>query len=234
MRVHLLVFDVNETLSDMTPIASTFRQIGLSEHDATTWFAGVLRDGFAATAAGAPVAFGDCAVGTLTSLLDAAGRPEDARSDDVATVLAAMRDLDAHPDVAPGLAALTALGLRLVTLTNGAVAMTEAMFDRAGVLDLFEHRLSVDAVGPWKPAPAPYAYALEVCDVGPGEAALVAVHPWDVHGAQRAGLAGVWVNRAGARYPSYLPPPDLTVASLEELAAVVGDWSPTRPGRVSP
>jgi 2-haloacid dehalogenase len=50
---------------------------------------------------------------------------------------------------------------------------------------------------------------------------LVAVHPWDVDGAARAGLATAWVDRDGAPYPAYFTAPDLTVGSLTELAAKV-------------
>jgi 2-haloacid dehalogenase len=42
-------------------------------------------------------------------------------------------------------------GVRLVTLTNGAAAMSDGALSRAGVLDLFEARLSVTDAGRWKP-----------------------------------------------------------------------------------
>ncbi len=220
-RPDVVVFDVNETLSDMAPIAARFRDIGLGEQAASTWFASVLRDGFAVAACGGAVPFAEVASGNLALMLEAAGRPPERRERDVATVLSALRDLDAHPDVQPGMQALADHGYRLVTLTNGSVALSEPMFARAGVLELFEHRLSVHDAGRWKPDPAAYAYALTVCSVPAERAALVAVHPWDVHGAQRAGLLGVWVNRTGGGYPPYLPAPDVTVARLTDLPSAL-------------
>lgn len=216
-RPDLLVFDVNETLSDMTPLAARFVEIGLGEQAAATWFACVLRDGFAMAASGGDVPFAAVASANLALMLETAGHSPERREQDVATVLSTLRDLDAHPDVQPGLQALADAGYRLVTLTNGSVALSEPMFARAGVLEVFEHRLSVQDAGRWKPDPAAYAYALQVCAVPAEKAALVAVHPWDVHGAQRAGLRGVWVNRTGGGYPSYLPTPDVTVASMTDL-----------------
>lgn len=47
---------------------------------------------------------------------------------------------------------------------------------------------------------------------------LVAVHPWDIDGASRAGLATAWINRDQGRYPSYYAAPALEVRSLAELA----------------
>lgn len=209
MSVQVVVFDVNETLSDMTPLRRRFADVGLPEHHLDAWFAGVLRDGFALAAAGDARRFADIAAANL-------GLPPDA----TAHVLGGFADLDVHPDVAAGMHRLAEAGFRLVTLTNGSAAMSEAMFARAGVLDLLSHRLSVEDAGRWKPAPEPYHYAARVCDVFPAEMALVAVHPWDVHGAQRAGLTGAWVNRDGGAYPRYLPDPDVVVTEVGSLA----DW----------
>ncbi|MDQ3095365.1 MAG: hypothetical protein M3Q82_05330 [Actinomycetota bacterium] len=50
------------------------------------------------------------------------------------------------------------------------------------------------------------------------DAMLVAVHPWDIDGAARAGLATAWINRAGGPYPEYFRAPDLRPRSLAELA----------------
>ena len=52
----------------------------------------------------------------------------------------------------------------------------------------------------------------------PADATLVAVHPWDIDGAARAGLRTAWINRTGALYPAHLTAPDRTVATVAELA----------------
>ncbi len=53
--------------------------------------------------------------------------------------------------------------------------------------------------------------------VDPGDAMLVAVHPWDVAGAARAGLASCWIDRSGATYPSCFRRPDLVATGLDDL-----------------
>ena len=65
----LVVFDVNETLSDMAPIAERFADLGVGGHLADVWFASLLRDGFALTAAGAPQPFATVAEGLLRVVL---------------------------------------------------------------------------------------------------------------------------------------------------------------------
>ena len=53
----VILFDVTATLSDMSPIARRFVDVGAPAHLAATWFAALLRDGFALTAAGSTAPF---------------------------------------------------------------------------------------------------------------------------------------------------------------------------------
>jgi 2-haloacid dehalogenase len=122
------------------------------------------------------------------------------------------------PTTAPGLRQIHDQGVRLITLTNGATALSDKMLTDAGVLPLLEHRLSVEEPRRWKPHPEAYLYAAGVCRLEPARMALVAVHPWDVDGARRAGLLGIWVNRKQALYPPAFLPPDLEVPNLGALA----------------
>ena len=108
--------------------------------------------------------------------------------------------LQVHPDVGKGIRALAALGIRLVTLTNGSASIARRLLADAGLEDAFESCLSVEQAGVWKPAGGAYTYAMAACDVEPVDAMLVWVHPWDTDGAHRAGLAAAWINRGGGRY----------------------------------
>ncbi|MHB1487859.1 MAG: haloacid dehalogenase type II [Acidimicrobiales bacterium] len=217
----VVVFDVNETLSDLTPVGQRFADVGVPEWTAKVWFASLLRDGFALTAAGATERFstigewalrGILAGHTLTRDLDAA----------IEHIMGGFLELPIHPDVPDGVRALSASGARLVTLTNGSTEVAERLFAAAGIRDHFDRLLSVDDAGVWKPAPGAYAYAARTCSVDPADMLLVAVHPWDIDGAKRAGLRTAWVNRQGRPYPGYFLAPDHSIAALSELAEVVG------------
>jgi len=215
-RPDVLVLDVNETLSEMEPLRARFEAVGLPGSALDTWFAATLRDGFALTAAGSYGAFRTIGADVLRALLSAAGL--EAGDETIKSVLSGFTELHLHPDVAPGLQRLHDLGLRLVTLTNGAAAMSERMFADAGVLDLLEHRLDVEAPGHWKPHLAAYQYAAEVCGTTVDRMALVAVHPWDIDGARRAGMQGFYLDRRGTSYPEAFLAPDLEVPDLTALA----------------
>jgi 2-haloacid dehalogenase len=220
MTPKIVVFDVNETLSDLSALEQAFVEIGAPSYSVQLWFASVLRDGFALTAAGSPKPFSKLAIGALGTVL--ADHPLN-RELDAATdhIMKRFLELPVHPDVADGVRALAASHIRLITLSNGSTQVAERLLTKAGIHDHFEHLLSVEDADGWKPAPAAYAYAANICSVDPDDMVLVAVHPWDIDGAKRAGLQTAWLNRRGQNYPDYFLVPDYTVANLPELAGLI-------------
>ncbi|GAA3104781.1 2-haloacid dehalogenase [Kribbella aluminosa] len=217
--IDVLVLDVNETLTDMEPLRDAFEAAGLPRHGLEEWFTAILRDGFALTAVGAYPTFRDLAAELLAAQLVAAGL--DPSPETVGNVLSGFTRLPLHPDVAPGLHKVHEAGVRIVTLTNGAAAMSENVFRNGGILPLLEHRLDVSVPQRWKPHPDAYRYAAEVCGVPVERMALAAVHPWDIDGAARAGLRTVYVDRRKTPYPHVFRTPDLTVPDFEALAESV-------------
>jgi 2-haloacid dehalogenase len=216
----VIVFDVNETLSDMSPLADRFAETGAPASLAKLWFATLLRDGFALTAAGDNSAFAEIGAEALRGLL--AGTDLSMETDAaVDHIMQGMAGLEVHPDVPDGVSALKAAGYRLATLTNGSTEVAENLFAAAGIRDSFDRLLSVDEAPAWKPARGAYDYAAAACGTNPEQMLLVAVHPWDIHGAARAGLNTAWINRSGAPYPAYFTEPDHTVTSLRDLAGAL-------------
>lgn len=136
-------------------------------------------------------------------------------------ILAGFADLSVHPDVPDGVRILREHGLRLVTLTNGSAEVAHRLLIKAGIRDDFEHLLTVEDAGAWKPARPAYAYAARACSVGSGEMLLIAVHPWDIHGAQQAGLRTGWIHRQQTPYPGYFAAPDLRAPDLVALAGQI-------------
>lgn len=216
----VILFDVNETLSDMSPLAEKFADVG-APGLAKLWFASLLRDGFALTASGDNPAFRDVGEDVLRGVLRGEALTRDLEAA-VGHIMAGMTALGVHPDVPAGIGSLRTAGFRLATLSNGAASIAGSLFESAGIRAEFERLLSVADAPAWKPAAAAYEYAAAECGVPARELLLVAVHPWDIHGAARAGLGTAWLNRTGADYPAHFQPPDLTVPALTELAAALG------------
>src|SRR3954449_12556237 len=101
MRPSVIVFDVNETLSDLSPLGARFLEVGASASAASYWFASVLRDGFALTAMGENPTFAGVARELLLCQLSEATIN---RSVDEAAqhVMDGLSTLEVHADVTPG------------------------------------------------------------------------------------------------------------------------------------
>jgi 2-haloacid dehalogenase len=211
--IDVVAFDVNETLFSLAGLEPVFASVGLDRGLVPLWFARVLRDGFALTAAGDFRPFGEVAIEALIGV-----DPRVVSRSQAEEVLAAFRTLDPYPDVEPAFRRLADAGVRMVTLTNGAASVTEALLERSGLSSYVERALSVEAVRRWKPAPDPYHYAATTCSVPPSRMALVAAHSWDCDGARRAGLRTGWVSRLEVVRPSIFLEADV---SGPDLTAVV-------------
>jgi 2-haloacid dehalogenase len=220
------LFDVNETLSDLAPLGDRFEQLGAPRHLLHTWFASTLRDGIAHAASGDYAEFQQVAHAVLHTLLAEVPNLSAPPDEAAGHVLAGMGTLSVHPDVAPGIRVLRESGVRVATLTNGGAAIVKGLLERSGLDGLVERNITVDEIRRWKPAPEPYRHACRTMDVVEGDAVLIAVHPWDVHGAKRAGLRGGWLDRDGSPYPDHFERPDVTAPDLPALAqALLGAQS---------
>jgi 2-haloacid dehalogenase len=190
--------------------------VGAPEPTANIWFAALLRDAFALTAAGGTAPFATLASAGLRTVLTGLPLTRGLEAA-VEHVLDGFSSLGVHPDVPDGARALRASGLRLVTLSNSSADVADRLLTGAGLRQEFELVLSVEAAGVWKPAPGSYEYAARTVGLRPAEIVFVAVHPWDIEGASRAGMSTAWINRDGRPWPEYFRSPTHTITALTEL-----------------
>lgn len=73
--------------------------------------------------------------------------------DQVAYVVAGMRELPAHPDVEPAMRVLHEGGVRISRLTNGAPEVVESFLARNGLDGLVETVITTSELQAWKPPP---------------------------------------------------------------------------------
>ncbi|WP_158811427.1 haloacid dehalogenase type II [Beijerinckia sp. L45] len=132
-------------------------------------------------------------------------------------LLAAYEELEAYPDVAPALQALRAKGAKTAILSNGTEAMLARATQVAGLNDLFDAVISIDALKLYKPAPAVYGLVGKRFVTTPAEVSFQSSNRWDIAGAKAFGFHTTWINRTG-KPDEYLDlPPDRIVASLHKL-----------------
>jgi 2-haloacid dehalogenase len=132
-------------------------------------------------------------------------------------LMEAYRTLDAYPEVPDALAGLRARGMRTGILSNGDPGMLADAVAWAGVADLIDAVLSVDAAGVFKTDPRSYALVPAALGLPVSEIAFVSSNRWDVAGAAAFGFPCVWVNRLNLpdEYPDHRPV--RVVASLSEI-----------------
>lgn len=211
----VVVFDVIETLFPLDPLRAKLEAVGLPGHCLETWFAQLLRNAFALNATDSYQTFREVATDSLNTLAEMHGRA--LTEQELAGIIAAFAQLDAHPDVAPAMARLVQKGVRTAALTNGSEQVTRQLLTRAGVIDHIEHVISVDEVQLWKPRKEVYLHCAARCKVAPGEMLLVAAHSWDVHGAKKAGLRTAFLSRKGQQLSTLMAQPDYEDSQLPRL-----------------
>ncbi len=214
----VIVFDVNETLLDLSGLEPLFERLFGEARALQDWFNQLLLYAQSVTLAGLYVAFPQLGAGTLRMLGETRGIAIE--TSDLNELRARMRDLAPHDDVVPALQRLRGAGLRLVTLSNSAPDPQGGPLERSGLDVHFERMFSVDAVHRYKPAPETYRHVAAALDVAPGELCLVAAHGWDTIGAQAAGWMAALVQRPGhaaLRLPG-VPQPEIVSNGLSGVA----------------
>jgi 2-haloacid dehalogenase len=137
--------------------------------------------------------------------------------------------LDPWPDAVAGLQRLKARHV-VSTLSNGNVALLVHMAKRAGLP--WDCVLSAQMMRHYKPDPEVYQGAAQLLSLACHELLMVAAHPSDLRGAQRAGLRTALVDRPFeyGPNPDRRPPPDaqpddrfdLHATDFLDLAAQLG------------
>ncbi len=214
----IIVFDVNETLLDITTLEPLFARLFGDRSSLREWFAQLILYSQTMTLSGLYIPFGELAAGVLRMVASIHGTA--IAASDIDELKQRMNTMPAHPDVAPALTRLRDAGFRLVTLTNSASASSPTPLERAGLGVFFERSFSVEAVRKFKPAPETYRLVAEEMRVETSDLCLVACHLWDTIGAQAAGCRGALITRPhNAILPTAeVPIPDLTAATLTDLA----------------
>jgi 2-haloacid dehalogenase len=130
--------------------------------------------------------------------------------------------LDAYQEAADALRKLRGAGFATAVLSNGSPAMLSALVENAGLAALFDHVLSVEEVGAYKPDPKVYRLACDRLGLAAAAIAFVSSNGWDAWAASAFGMRAVWCNRQGQARERLPGAPDREIRSLAELPPLVG------------
>jgi 2-haloacid dehalogenase len=213
----VIVFDLNETLLNLDALRPTFDRIFNDPAALRLWFADLILYSEALTLAGVYVPFTDIGGAVLRML--AATRDITITDADAAELTNRFATMPPHPEVPGALRRLREHGFRLSTLTDNTLEISGRQLERAGVIDVFERRFSVDeTVRRHKPAPEAYHSVAAALEVDPGDFCLIASHVWDTIGAVAAGWQAALILREGNAPLDVGPQPDYIGKDLDAIA----------------
>jgi 2-haloacid dehalogenase len=212
----LIVFDVDETLLDLESLTPIFKRIFADGSALRQWFTELILYSEALALGGVYVPFTDIGSAVLKMVATTGGISTGAA--DRAELIEKFASMPAHPEVLGALRKLRHTGFRLFTLTNNTAEISWRQLERAGLLDAFERRFSVEDVRRHKPAPEVYASVARAMQTRSSRICLVACHVWDTLGAVAAGWEATLILRPGNALLDVGPQPQMTGADLNEVA----------------
>jgi 2-haloacid dehalogenase len=130
--------------------------------------------------------------------------------------------LDTFPEVSEALAALRQRGKRLAILSNGSPSMLDAVVRHAGLDKTFEHILSVEEVGIYKPSRRVYRLAMQKFHIQDAPSiCFVSANTWDAQAAAQFGFQVVRIARSPKQNDKLPGKPARIIESLKDLSACV-------------
>jgi len=139
--------------------------------------------------------------------------------DEVRWLVSQIESLKPFPDVVEALQKLRDGGYKLAILSNGDRDMLEAAKPYIGFP--FDHTVSVQDAGYFKPHWKTYATAEEQLNVDRSSCLFVANHAFDCHGAKSYGMRTAFIDRRKRPFGETPHQPDLIVSNFKELADIL-------------
>ena len=133
------------------------------------------------------------------------------------TLMNQYRCLAAFPENREVLQALKRRGVVTGILSNGDPAMLAVAVKSAGLGDLLDHVISVDAIRKYKTHPDAYALGLKATGLQARQIAFVSCNSWDALAATWFGYQTLWVNRNRLPFETLGTQPAYTGTSLRSV-----------------
>ena len=143
-------------------------------------------------------------------------------AENVQALMGQYAQLSPFPENLAVLKTLKKAGLTTAILSNGSPDMLETAVANAGMGDLLEHVISVDAIRLFKTSPESYGLVQKTVPIKKQEILFVSSNGWDALGATWFGFKTLWVNRQGAPHETIGPKPTYTGRDLSSVCDILG------------
>lgn len=198
MTSDTILFDINETVLDLSALKPKFKSGFGDEKIVSTWFSMLLHS---STVCSLTEVRSDFATLSKIMLQAIAAKLDVTLTDQVCSdILATFANLPAHSDIKPALQKLRRAGFRTIAFSNSSQQLITTQIHNAGLNDYFDDIVSVEDSGSFKPDFNVYQFAANRVHRPIETLWLVATHDWDTHGAISAGMRGGYIERSGMPY----------------------------------
>ena len=215
--IQAVVFDAYGTLFNVaTPVEKLASTIGEKASDvAKLWRQKQLEYTWLRSLMGVHVDFWTVTRDALDYTLEVHAISEPGLADELMTLYL---KLDAYEEVVASLSVLRAKGKRCAILSNGSPSMLDSAVRHAGIEKMFEHVLSVEEVGIYKPSRRVYRLAMQKLHIADAPSiCFVSANAWDAQAAAQFGFQAVRVMRAPGINDRIPGKPAAVIDSLAKL-----------------
>ncbi len=217
MEKSLLIFDVNETLLDLSALKQDIITALENEQAAALWFSELLYYSLVESVCDSYHDFSEIGKEVFKLVQERFGKSYS--DEEIRNILSSIDKLNPYPEVTEALEALSE-EYRLMAFSNGKPEVLKNQLKNAGIFQFFDYVLSVEKSRKYKPHPAAYKCALQYAHIKAEDAVMIAAHGWDVTGAAQAGMSTVFIERGKKPY-SLISTPTYSIKDLSELKKVL-------------
>ena len=214
-KAELILFDVYETLLDMSEVRRRVNDLMDSRSGYTLWFELFMQYCFVDNCTIQFNPFDSIARATMQMTGEYFNRKV---SDNAITdVLEVMKQLPLQEGVQSGLSGLHDKGYRIAALTNSPGSIVLDRMNRTELISYFEKVLSAEHVQKYKPCIEVYEWAAKSLGISPENVLMVSAHGWDIAGASNAGMRTAYIKLPKSSLYPLTPFSEFICRNLEEL-----------------
>lgn len=214
-----ILFDINETVLDLSSLKPKLKAAFGDEAVTATWFSMLLHASTVCVLTDVKTNFASLA----GIMLDTVAARLGVELSDVmrADILGSFASLPPHADIKPALTRLRSAGYHTVAFSNSSLNLIATQINNAGLTEYFDDIVSVEETGSFKPDPKVYEFVAKRINRPIEELRLIATHDWDTHGALSAGMHAAYIDRSGAPYHPQYRQPDVYATTMDEIVTQI-------------
>lgn len=218
-RPQLILFDVYETLLDMTEVEKKVNNLMDNKKGYTLWFELFMQYCFVDNCTAQFHNF--TAIAKATMQMAARSFGESIDDQQIHSVLELLKHLPVHEGVQKGLSVLHNHDFRIAALTNSPQETVKDRMERTGLISYFEIVMSADQVKKYKPGLEVYEWACKKLKVPANEILMVSAHGWDLAGAANAGMQTAYMKQNKQMLYPLAPEPIFVCENIMQLAGLI-------------